>query len=256
MIVGDIVSWLNAQAPFDTAEDFDNVGLLIGDSKQEITGVMFGLDVTDALLNEALEKSVNMIITHHPFIFHPLKRIDYSTPMGGCLLKILQNKLNVAAVHTNWDQARGGISDTLAEVLGLVQVTTADPYLRIGKLPSPYTVEAFSQLVQDRLNVNCHMYYDGAPVISRVAVAGGAYGDAAFFASDFGADALVTGEVKHHEILEGVAKGLVICAAEHYATEFPGLVALYRRFSQAPQFTALQEHIYYHSTPPFRGALR
>ncbi len=88
MKIRDVLSWLDALAPFESAEDFDNVGLLMGDENAAVRGVTFGMDVTEALVDEALSHGDDLIVTHHPFIFHALKRIDYTGPQGRALLKL------------------------------------------------------------------------------------------------------------------------------------------------------------------------
>ena len=90
--VRDVLSWLDALAPFDSAEDFDNVGLLLGDEEAPVRGVTFGMDVTEALVDEALAHGDGLIVTHHPFIFHALKRINYNEPQGRTLLKLTANR--------------------------------------------------------------------------------------------------------------------------------------------------------------------
>ena len=116
MKVRDVLNWLDALAPFDSAEDFDNVGLLLGDADASVRGVTFGMDVTEALVDDALAHGDELIVTHHPFIFHALKRINYNEPQGRALLKLTANRLCVIAAHTNWDKAPGGINDSLAQV--------------------------------------------------------------------------------------------------------------------------------------------
>ena len=110
MKVKDVLGWLDGLAPFDSAEDFDNVGLLLGDEEAAVRGVTFGMDVTEALVDEALAHGDGLIVTHHPFIFHALKRINYHEPQGRVLLKLTANRVCVIAAHTNWDKAPGGIS--------------------------------------------------------------------------------------------------------------------------------------------------
>ena len=128
MKVRDVLNWLDALAPFDSAEDFDNVGLLLGDADASVRGVTFGMDVTEALVDDALAHGDELIVTHHPFIFHALKRINYNEPQGRALLKLTENRLSVIAAHTNWDKAPGGISDSLAQALGLTGVSALDDF--------------------------------------------------------------------------------------------------------------------------------
>lgn len=252
MTVQDALNWLNEAAPFETAESFDNVGLLIGTPRAAVTGVLFGLDITEPLLEEALSMGANLIITHHPFLFHAVKRIDSESPLGRMLSVILANGLNVIAMHTNWDKAAGGVSETLAETIGLSGVRRGDDFLRIGVLPEAVRGAELEAIAEKALHVKAHLYGDPEKTLRSIAVAGGGYGEAAAFASDMGADALIVGEIKHHDILEGTARGLVILSAEHYATEYPGIRALEKRFSEA--FPELSHKL--HTLSPFGGAVQ
>ena len=251
MKVSDLLGWLDEQAPFQSAEGFDNVGLLIGNAGSGVKGVFFGLDVTRELLEDAIQAGANVIITHHPFLFHPIKRLDTLSPMADCLRLILSNDLNIIAMHTNWDKAPGGISDELACRFALENRTAPDDFLRVGDLPTPMTGEELVTLVHRELRIVPRLYGDPEKAVKRLAVAGGAYGEAATFAKNFQADALITGEIRHHEILEGVSRGLVLICAEHYATEFPGLLALSSRFSGA--FPQIKCDIFLKA--PFSGAI-
>ena len=124
MKVKDVLGWLDGLAPFDSAEDFDNVGAASGRrGKRPCAASRSGMDVTEALVDEALAHGDGLIVTHHPFIFHALKRINYHEPQGRTLLKLTANRVCVIAAHTNWDKAPGGISDSLAQALGLTDVS-------------------------------------------------------------------------------------------------------------------------------------
>ena len=154
MKVKDVLGWLDGLAPFDSAEDFDNVGLLLGDEEATVRGVTFGMDVTEALVDEALAHGDGLIVTHHPFIFHALKRINYHEPQGRTLLKLTANRVCVIAAHTNWDKAPGGISDSLAQALGLTDVSAPDEFLRLGTLSAPLSPEAVGALIRRSLHID------------------------------------------------------------------------------------------------------
>lgn len=249
MKVQNVLDWLNAIAPFDTAEGFDNVGLIMGDPECEVTGVIFGLDITRSLIQQAIDAGANLIVTHHPFLFHAFKRIRYDSFQGESIGILIQHRIHVIAVHTNWDKAEGGISDSLAACLELGEIIKADPYLRVGRLPKAMSSEELGAYVSKKLHVLPHVYGE-KKVIQTLAVAGGAYGEAALYAE---ADALVTGEIPHHDILEGIARDMVLVCGEHYATEFPGLKALMNRFEQ--ELAPDSFPVLLHTAPPFPGAV-
>lgn len=254
MKVQDILSWLDKLAPFETAEGFDNVGLLIGDTDATVCGVLFGMDVTEALVQEAIVRGANVIISHHPFIFHALKRIDYTGPQGRALCRLTEARISVIAAHTNWDKAIGGISDSLASVLGLTAVSAPDDYLRIGTLSTPLSPDAFARTIGARLHLMPRVYQASDRLLSRIAVAGGAYGEGYELASAMGADAFIVGEIAHHELVDAFARGLSVYDAGHFATEWPGVKALFERFlaDMPSQSGAAWLH---HAQAPYVGAL-
>ncbi len=253
--VQQVVNWLNEQAPLENAESFDNVGLLLGDPQATVHSVLFGMDITEPLVEEAIRLKANLIITHHPFIFHGLKRIDYTTPQGRSMCRLFQNHIAVIAAHTNWDQATGGVGDSLAQTLELRDVISGDAYVRIGMLSEPMLPDAFCEYVQDKLRILPRLYFATDKPILRVAVAGGAYGEGYSLAQAMGADAYVVGEIAHHEILDACARGLTICDAGHFATEWPGVVSLYQRFLSDVQRNTWNVHAHLHTVAPYPGAI-
>lgn len=254
MTVGQIESWLNGIAPFETAEGFDNVGLLMGDRSAGVRTVLFGMDVTEALADEALQLNAELIITHHPFIFHAIKRIDYTLPQSRTLCRLAAKGVAVLAAHTNWDQASGGVGDSLAQALELREVQNADAYVRVGLLSSPMPAADLAGFVQKQLGAAVRCYPAGDRPLSRVAVAGGAYGEGYQAAIAAGADAYVVGEIAHHEILDAYARGLTVFDAGHFATEWPGVKALYQRFLAEAAQAGWNVTAHLHDKAPYAGA--
>lgn len=226
MTVQDIFDFLNEKAPFATAEDWDNPGLLVGDPHKEITRVVVALDATADVVEFAALVQAQLIITHHPVIFAPLKRLQAdSVPY-----RLAAKDIALIAAHTNLDKAEGGVNDTLAACLRLSHVTVAqDGYTRIGTLPGEMTAEAFAIHVAQALRTPVRTA--GEDPVTTVAVCGGGGGD--FIAGCVGlADVYVTGEVKHHEWL--AAEGHIgVVEAGHYATEVPVVGTLAAWLEQA-----------------------
>ena len=255
MKVSQVLEWLNAFAPFDTAESFDNVGLLMGSPDADVQRLLFGMDLTEKLAEEAVRLGAELIITHHPFIFRGLKHINYMDPQGRTLCMLAQHEISVIAAHTNYDRAPGGICDSLASVFGLTDVESPDPFVRVGTLPSPLSLDAFKAEIRHVLHTEARCYPASDKPVTRLAVSGGAYGEGYAAALAAGADAYLVGEIKHHEILDACARGLTILDAGHYPTELPGVISLYERFltdAAAAGWTA-QAHL--HSIAPYEGAL-
>jgi len=119
MKVSALVDVFDRLYPFALAEDWDNVGLIVGDSKAEVSGVLFCLDVTHDVLDEAIESGCNVVVTHHPVIFRGIKKLNAAELQGGLVAKAFKHGLNVVALHTNLDSAVGGLNDTLCGLLGL-----------------------------------------------------------------------------------------------------------------------------------------
>ncbi len=252
--VGDVYHWLDSIAPFETAEGFDNAGLLIGSRKSPVSRVVFTLDLSESVVDEAVRTEAELIITHHPIIFSPLRRIDYDTPFGRMLIKLTGANISVISAHTNWDKAPGGVGDSLAALLGLCDVTSLDDYVRLGTLPKPLSAEAFSKAVTAALGFAPRCYPGHDRLISRVAVAGGSYGEGYMAALEAGADAFLSGEVKHHEVLDAVARGLTICDGGHHATEQPAMPALQALFAAACKENGWQIETRLSMAPPFADA--
>lgn len=254
MTVQTIYDWLNALAPFDSAEDFDNVGLLIGDMNAEVHTVLFGLDATPELAYEACAIGAELIITHHPLIFHPLSRIDYISPQGQAIQALMRGRLHVIAAHTNWDKASGGVSDALTSALSLRDARSIDDYSRLGYLPKAMNREELTAFITERLHVIPRVYGRDQS-ISCIAAAGGAYGEGAAQALCAGAQAYITGEIRHHELLDACARGLTVYEAGHYATEAPGIQALYERFLADAAAAQWPVNARLYDIVPYRGAL-
>ncbi len=231
MNVQQIFDFLNSRAPFAQAEEWDNPGLLVGDPHREVARVLVALDATAGALDTAKAVGADLMVTHHPVIFAPLKRLKGdSIPY-----RLAAEDIALIAAHTNLDKAAGGVNDTLASLLGLTDVTVAeDGYTRIGTLQEPMTARDFAAHVAEVLDAPVR--YAGDKPVTTVGVCGGGGGD--FIADCVGlADAYVTGEVKHHEWLEN-ARRINVVEAGHYATEVPVVDTLAGWLQEAfPQLT-------------------
>lgn len=246
MTVEDIYHFLNEKAPFSTAEEWDNTGLLVGDPQREVARVLTVLDITPDAVETAQRLGAQLIVSHHPVIFSPLRRLESSSiPYA-----LAQADIAAVCAHTNLDRAAGGVNDTLASLLGLRSVQPmADGLCRMGVLPEPLTPEAFARHTGLRLDTAVRLAAGSRPV-SRVALCSGSGGE--FLSLCAGeADAFVTGEIKHHEWLRAAGSGLTVVEAGHYATEaaaadtltawltarFPGLIC--RSFQGRPPYATV-----------------
>ena len=253
--VQDVWTWLDEAAPFHTAEDFDNAGLLLGDLGAQVHRILFCVDVTPAVLDEAHAVGAELIVSHHPLMFGGISRLHYADYEGRVLLTAVGERLNLIAAHTNLDKAHGGIGDTLAEALELAKCKQVDEFVRMGTLQIPMEDGQLAAKVSEALKARVRQYGEAKEPISQVAVAPGAYGVGAQAALQAGAQAYVVGEIKHHEILAACAQGLVVLEAGHFATEAPGMAALFRRFKTEAERKGWDVQAFSALKAPFAGAL-
>ena len=229
--VQEILGFLNELAPFDTQESWDNSGLLIGSADQAVTVAALALDITTETVQLAQQAGAQLLISHHPVIFHPIKRVQANDPVYA----LIAAGLTAVCAHTNLDAAQGGVNDCLAQLLGLqnvesLPIPSTQLLLRRGTLPNEMTAREFGALVSERLGARVSVADGGTP-ISTVAVCGGAGGE---FAGEVAglADAFVTGEAKHHELLLARQLGLTMAVAGHFETENPVIAPLAQRLSE------------------------
>ncbi len=208
-------------APKTQSLDFDNVGLLVEPDHDEIKRVLLALDCTTVTAKEAIDLGVDLLLTHHPQFFHGVKSIGFSSPITGAAALLLRHGIGHFAAHTNLDAAEGGVNDTLASLLELRDVASIPPENigRIGILPEPMKLSDLVKKCNDLLHSRAGYTGDPDRLVSRVAVLGGAGGGDIEFAQYAGAEAYLTGEAKHSQILEAKERDLPLILCGHYETE-------------------------------------
>ena len=223
--VGQIYELLDGIAPFDLAEDWDNVGLLAGRFETEVSTLLCALDLNPEVLNEAVAKGAQLIVTHHPILFRGRKNLRETDGEGRLLCALVRSGIALIAMHTNYDNAFPGVNDALAAALVLSDVQTLEHAMRIGT-PEQASLAAFSAHVESVLGGPVRRYGSPDRRLRRVAVMGGAGEDYIPEALAAGADAYLTGEIAYHRALDAVDNGLCVLEAGHAATELPGISAL------------------------------
>ena len=227
----DIYAEMQRYAPLELAESWDNPGLLV-DCGREVSRVLVTLDITPEVVEEAAAGGCELIVSHHPVIFSPPKKL---TPRD-VSFQLVQKGISAICMHTNLDAAEGGVNDVLADLFGIRQRTAfADGCGRVGEI-DPITVPELAALAQRKLAALCNAPDTGAAVqvkfadagkpVHRLAVISGAGGSLFAEAIAEGADCLLTGEANHHHALDAKRLGLSLIAAGHYATEFPVTAAV------------------------------
>ena len=225
MTVRDLYDLLDRVAPFETQADFDNSGFLVGSAAQEVTCVLFALDVTERVIDEAVSLGAQLIITHHPLMFSPVRRLTDEDFEGRLIRRLVRENISLIAVHTCLDQAPGGINDALAELCGLEDVA-GEGFFRCGTLPEPLAARDYAALLRQRLGDAVRLMGPGDAVVRRVGLCSGGGGDEWAAAAEAGCDAFVSGEIKHHQALAMADSGIVGLECGHFATEEPGIRAL------------------------------
>ena len=230
MKIQDFAAMMERAAPRELALEFDNPGLLIEPDHAEIKRVLLALDCTAAVAREAAEWGADLVLTHHPLFFHPVKKLAYSDPATAAACVLLRHGIGLFAAHTNLDAAHGGVNETLCSLFGIREAIPFDEGVgRIGVLKEQETLSAFAKRVEAALNTRAHVSGDPERMISRVAVMGGSGGSSVLPASAQGADVLLTGELKHADALDAQQLGLSLVVAGHYETEAVVLEPLMKR---------------------------
>lgn len=242
-IVADIVHAMEQLAPPALAEEWDNVGLQVGDAAAPVTGVLLAVDVTGEVVAQAREAGCGMVIAHHPLIFRPLASLASENPVADTAVELIRANMALYVAHTNLDKAPAvGTSPALLAAAGLQQAPQSpEPEAalwRPGYLPEPISLRAFAEDVATRLRTDVRVTGDLDRMVRRVAVVPGAGGDMVGTVAEASAEVLLTGELKHHEALEAHGRGLAAIAAGHLATERPVLALLRHHLGQVlPELT-------------------
>ena len=228
MKIKEVLSALERFAPLPLQESWDNAGLQVGLTETEVSGALLCLDVNEKIVDEAIQKGCNLVVSHHPLLFRGLKTISDLTDVQRTVMKAIVNGVCVISMHTNMDNAKGGVNYKMAEKLGLRDVQFLAPKTVdgvesgsgvIGLLPEVQASDDFVLAVKKAFEVECAMCNEllRRP-IRKVALCGGA-GD--FLLDDAlkaGADAFITGEMHYHQYF-GYEQQIQICVIGHYQSE-------------------------------------
>jgi len=236
--VNDIIKVMDGIAPPNLAEPWDNVGLLVGRSSNTVKKLMVALDVSPEVVEQAVEHKVQMLVTHHPVIFDPIKKMTDRSWQHKLLLDCAENKIAVYSAHTSLDSVLGGVNDVLAEKIGLLHTEVLVPAAggeaglgRVGCLHEPMTLQEFSEKIKTVLKLDNIIAGDAGRRVSKVAVCGGAGAEFIDEALAAGADTFVTGDVTYHTAQNAVYSGLNIIDATHQGTELPMINTLADRIA-------------------------
>ena len=237
MTVQNVLDYLFTLAPITYKEPWDNVGFLAGRKDAPVTKILVALDATAAVAEEAAALGCQLVVTHHPLIFHAPKHVTDADPLTRTLLSYLEKGVAVISMHTNLDCVPGGVNDVLAEKLSLHNIEVLEDgetagLLRAGEV-EPRSLADFAAFVKERLSCPGLRYADGGKPVRRVAVGGGGCAGYIELAAASGCDTFVTADVKYHEFQEAVTRGINLIDAGHFETEDPVCAVLRDKLAAA-----------------------
>lgn len=261
MKIKEIIDALEDFAPLALQDGFDNAGLQIGvPGDVDATGVLLCLDVTEDVVNEAVVRGCNMIVSHHPLLFHPVKQISGRDYIERIIIAAIKHDITIYAAHTNLDNARGGVCHRMAQKLSLTDIAWLEPKAGTdggsgltGLLPAPVSRDEFIDQVGRVFGFD-HLHYNGwnGTTVSRVALCGGAGAFLIPQAVAAGADAFITGEIGYHRFF-GHEADMLLIELGHYESEQYTIEILREVLSRAcPQLKLLDTEV---RTNPIFSAL-
>ena len=266
LTVRDIYLSIDSWAPFGTQLGFDNAGFLVGAYEQKVERVLVALDITREVVEEAVQAGAQLIVSHHPVIFQPVRSVTDQDPTGQILMDLIRAGISAVCAHTNLDAARGGVNDCLAqrlglEGIGLLQQEGTDAQGRpygIGRTGQAgiqgLSVPDYAAMVKAALGAAGVRYVDAGIPVKRVAVGGGSCGSMLEDALRAGCDTFVTADVKYDQFLQAKAMGITLMDAGHFPTELPGVMSLYERFLADATRAGWPVKAHLHFQPPYAGA--
>lgn len=228
--VKEILRYFDSVAPFYMKFDFDNIGLLVGSPESEVSKVVVALDITDDVINEAVNCGAELIVSHHPIIFEALKKVTTDDIKGRKIIKMIQNGISAICLHTNMDSAEGGVNDALMSCLGAKNIGLLDPHgehpdgrpfgvSRMGELAEETELEDFLIKIKANLSAKGLRYVSGGKTVKKIACCGGAGAGDIIKAFNMGCDTYVTADLKYDHFLTARELGINLIDADHYCTE-------------------------------------
>ncbi len=235
MKIHEITSLIESFAPLAWQASYDNAGLVVGRPDDEVEAVLLAVDVTEEVIREAVERGCGLVITHHPIIFHPLKRLNSASCVERCVEEAIRHGIALYACHTNLDSAPEGMSYRLAAMLGVENCTLLEPSDRlegvgfgvVGELPVPVKTEEYLQRVLKTLNCKCIRHSRiASECVRRVAICTGSGGSMIPLAQRAGADLYITADLKYNDFMtpEG---GLTVADVGHFESEYCAIEILF-----------------------------
>lgn len=229
MTVEALYRALEERIPRALSCEWDNDGLMCcPDPQKAVKKALVALDVTTDVIRKAVEGGYDVILSHHPLIFHPVRAIEPADQVAAKLIDLVRSGIAVMSFHTRLDAVKGGVNDVLAARLGL---SNAEPFgeeriLRVGTYKQALSLTEFAGRVKEATGAEAVQVFDAGVQVKRVAILGGSGSDDVEVARRAGADTYLTGELSHHHFADAPGQGMNLLAAGHYHTEQPVCEAL------------------------------
>lgn len=228
--IKDIIRIMEEFAPKTLKEDFDNVGLMVGDRNKEVKKILLALDCTLDVIQEAKEKRVDLIITHHPLIFRKPSSITTDTLIGKKIIELIKNDISLYSSHTNLDSAENGLNETIVNILGystneLIEVNKMarndnEGLGRIVRLEDFIKLEDLIEDIKEKLNVKSLKVVKGCEKVKNIAIINGSGSDFFEKAYQKGADCIITGDTTYHYASDYKELGVSIIDTGHFSSEW------------------------------------
>lgn len=231
-----ITDFIEENFPPSFAEDFDNIGLLVGRTDKEITKVLICLDCDKNVVKEAIETGAELIITHHPVIFNPIKRITDENDFGEMIVSAIENGISIYSAHTNFDSAPGGLTDNVVKTLDLIPIGNMEGEIgRLCRAPFGETAKSLTERIKEKFGIaNLYSTFTKDKPIETVAVCnGGGGGSLVETAKELKADVYISGDLKHHEhLMLKVDDSIDFIEMRHYDSEIIACDILYKKLDE------------------------
>lgn len=253
----DIMKIIEGYAPTYLKEEYDSVGLMIGNSDDVVTSILIALDCTLEVIEEAKEKKCNLILTHHPLLFNKPDSITTETLLGKKIINLIKNNINVYSSHTNLDMALGGINDIITQLLGYNQwqvietsncIQNNKTKIGIGRLITLEEGVELSTLcdnLKKKLEI-LHLRYSGRDnqKINKIAIINGSGQDYFNKAMQLGANCIITGDTSYHRVSDLEEQGIAVIDAGHFETEWPAVKILGNKLENNIKYLGFSNNIF------------
>ena len=221
MKIREIIDDIERYAPLELQEEWDNTGIQVGDLEQEVKGVLICTDVTEDIVDEAIERGYNLVISHHPLLFKPLRKIAGRDYIERIVATAIKHDITIYAAHTNMDSALGGVNHKMAEKLRLTDVTPLEGGMGVvGNLDKPESARRFLERLKTTFEVDTLRYSGDIDdvTVTRVAMCGGAGSFLRKEAITEGAQVFITGDCRYHEFM-GLEHEVILADIGHWESE-------------------------------------